>query len=259
MAIQEIKDTTTQYHPLYRDIWRVSVTEDTPNVSAQRLLDGFKAELPRLGMPVEVDLADLTTSAGQETRVLIKHTNPTYSLLHIFLGLQDFGNFVFASQYNWVVNPPERPSRLSQPAPSLDPIKWAVGAGLLLTLCGFVGVARVPFILIGLLAIGAGIYLFTNYQKNTQEYQQVRRDWEQRLADYWSKIDRSLFNEYDTEVYRLTSATEAVMERVLQQLFPQSTGLEREKQGNAEEARAALRKKREMHSGASSPRLAAQA
>ncbi len=236
--------------------WRVTISDSRPSVNLDPLYEGIRHQLADLGVPVNVDLVQITTGGKQERRVRIRHQDSTYSLYHILVGLQDFGRFVFASQYNWLVEPPKRPSRpegLSSPDFPM-PALWAVGIGLIMFFSGF-GLG-VGVVLVGLVVAGAGGWFIKSYVDKNNEYKATKSDydgkvskWSKESSEYFAKVDRIFLDRFDNNLYHLTNSTEEIVELVLKSIYPTSDKTTRDEVNHVEKARRELLERRQQFSG----------
>lgn len=244
-------DLVTQYESLSRETWRVSFTEDAPDVRIERLEQELERELPRFAMPVDVDVIDVKTNEGIRRRLRVKHREDTYGLLHIIIGIEDFGKFVFASQSNFLVQAPEMPDALRKPEPSYKTLAFLAGVAIIFGCAALAAVDSALALLLGLLIVaGLGVMAQRTYAAK-QAYRKQRAEWQRQLSQYWSYMERSFLSDMDDTLFRLQSATRAVIEMVLKRMFPQAedVGKAEETLNNTQTARDHLREQNAKFKG----------
>ena len=263
----------TSYEILSQDTWRVSYTKNLPDISSERLLEEYKKELPRFQMPVDIDLIEVITpeSNQPEKRVRIKHKNSPYDLLHIIIGLQDFGTFVYAQRWNCLIKEPEKlePKKARRRLKEVGSVvisMLAAGAGIVLGLCVSVWLIGSELCFLPLvMSLVLGFVVFFKWQSSQQAKiynteaktynTRIDNEWNNRFnrymdefVEYWSALDKAFLSQFDTTLFRLRDSAGVVTGIVLNNIYPQAQIGDAEKTINREdEARNQLKKMMQKH------------
>jgi hypothetical protein len=234
---------TTNYEVLSQTEWRVSFTEETPDVQIERLFEEFQKELPRYKTPVIPSVIDFSTASGVEKRLLIKHQEPPYDMLHILIGLKNFGNFVYASEVDCLVKEPSPPTQKSPKRPSCLRVLltllvlYVIGSVMI----GVIGVMSVMFgegagAAIGMLVLAFGFFGVVAYLikkfKDKQGIEKQWDDWRPIWESYWRNIQRIFLDQFDNTLFQLQDSTREIMNMLLQRMYPQAEGVKEEKSTN---------------------------
>ncbi len=251
----------TSYQLLLQENWRVSYTENLPDVSIEKLFEEIRQEAPRFQVPVEISVIEVVTSedSSPEKRLLIKHKNAPYHIFHILIGLKNFGTFVFASRWNCLIKEPSAPEGEPKSIPSRVGLIASVFVGAFLILYGLLALfaalsepsvlfCATPALLVGL---ALGIYGTSSWKSRREaiawnnELEHRKAKYNRELTEYWSNLNRALLSQFDPTIYHLTDAAGEIINIVLRRLYPQAQIADPQKIDDSKEVLRALKERRE--------------